>query len=149
MSKIRVLNPANNTDVFGTIPALTLNSHSKGIITTTRCSIHLVEGKHVGPNSGFGVAHIWAEHKNEIMGSGFASIADVPNYVQNILLTPNLIYFEDRKVSRPRVNAVRIVTGTVILEYIRTVVNKVETPHWSVITAYSNPRTAGVLVGNI
>lgn len=149
MSKTRILNPTDNTDIFGTIPALTLNSKLKGLITTTQCPIHLYEGKHIGPNSGFGAAHIWAEHENEIIGSGFSSIADVPSYVQKILSKPSLIYFEDRKINRPRVNAVRIVTGTVILEYIRTVINKVETPHWSVVTAYSNPRTVGVLVGNI
>lgn len=149
MSKIRVLNPTDNTDIFGIIPALTLNSKLKGIITTVRCPIHLLEGRHHGPNSGFGVSHIWAEHKNEIIGSGFSSITDVPSYVQKILTTPSLIYFEDRKINRPRVNAVRIVTGTVILEYVRTKINNVETPHWSVVTAYSNPRTVGVLVGNI
>lgn len=149
MSKKRVISPLSNTDVFGIIPSLSLNSQHKGIITTVSAPIHLVEGKHIGPNSGFGVAHIWAEHEKEIIQSGFSNQSDVPAYVQNILTTPGLIYFEDRKSTRLRVNTVRIVTGTVILEYVRTVINKVETPHWSVVTAYSNTRTAGVVVGQI
>jgi hypothetical protein len=149
MSKVRVLNPVNNTDIFGVVPALTLTSKHKGVITTLEAPIHLVAGKHIGPNAGFGVAHIWAEHQQEILRAGFTHQGHVPAYVQRILTAPGVIYFEDRKINRPRVNTVRIVTGTVILEYIRTVVNKVETPHWSVITAYSNTRKAGVVVGQI
>lgn len=149
MSKVRVINPISNTDVFGIIPALTLNSQHDGIINTTQAPIHLVAGKHIGPNSGFGVAHIWAEHKKEIIQAGFTNQNDVPLYVQRILTSPGFIYFEDRKLKRVRVNAVRIVTGTVILEYVRTVVDKVEMPHWTIITAYSNPRNAGVVVGQI
>lgn len=149
MSKVRVLNPIDNTDIFGAVPPLTLTSKTKGVILTQAAPIHLLEGKHRGPNAGFGVAHIWAEHRKEIVQDGFANIGLVPAYVQGILTAPGLIYFEDRILRRSRVNTVRIVTGTVILEYIRTVVDKVETPHWNVITAYSNTRTAGVLVGQI
>lgn len=149
MSKVRVINPISNTDVFGIIPALTLNSQKDGIINTAQAPIHLVAGRHIGPNSGYGVAHIWAEHEKEILQAGFTSQNDVPAYVQRILTAPGLIYFEDRKIKRLRVNTVRIVTGTVILEYVRTVIDKVETPHWTVVTAYSNTRTAGVVVGRI
>lgn len=149
MSKVRVLNPIDNTDIFGVIPALTLISKHKGTITTVQAPIHLVEGKHIGPNSGFGVEHIWAEHSKEVTSAGYAGRHLVPAYVQSILAAPVAIYFEDRQVARPRVNTVRIVTGTVILEYVRTVVDGVEAPHWSVVTAYSNTRTAGVLVGGI
>jgi hypothetical protein len=131
------------------IPALTLTSKHKGVIATREAPIHLVEGKHFGPNSGFGVAHIWAEHRKEITRAGFPNQGLVPAYVQKILTTPGLIYFEDRKLPKPRVNTVRITTGTVILEYVRTVIDKVKTPHWSVVTAYSNTRTAGVVVGQI
>jgi hypothetical protein len=149
MSKVRVLNPVDNTDIFGVVPPLTLTSKHKGVITTLQAPIHLVQGRHLGPNSGFGVVHIWAEHKKEIIQDGFANQSLVPAYVQKILTAPGLIYFEDRKIPRTRVNTVRIVTGTVILEYVRTIIDKIETPHWSVVTAYSNTRTAGVLVGQI
>ena len=149
MSKVRVLNPIDNTDIFGVIHALTLTSKHKGIINTVEAPIHLVEGKHIGPNSGFGVEHIWAEHSKEIISAGYAGQHLVPAYVQRILAAPAAIYFEDRQVARPRVNTVRIVTGTVILEYVRTVIGGVERPHWSVVTAYSNTRTVGVLVGGI
>ena len=149
MSKVRVLNPIDNTDIFGVIPALTLVSKYKGTIATVDAPIHLVEGKHIGPNSGFGVAHIWAEHSKEIISAGYAGRNLVPAYVQSILSAPAAIYFEDRQIARPRVNTVRIVTGTVILEYVRTRVQGVEVPHWSVVTAYSNTRTVGVLVGGI
>ena len=149
MSKVRVLNPFDNTDIFGVIPPLTLISKHKGTITTVEAPIHLVEGRHIGPNSGFGVEHIWAEHSKEIISAGYAERRLVSAYVQRILASPAVIYFEDRQVARPRVNTVRIVTGTVILEYVRTVIEGIERPHWSVVTAYSNPRTAGVLVGGI
>lgn len=149
MSKVRVLNPIDNTDIFGVVPSLRLTSKSKGVILTQAAPIHLVKGKHIGPNAGFGVAHIWAEHNREIRRAGFTNLDLVPAYVQGILTAPGLIYFEDRKLQRPRVNTVRIATGTVIMEYIRTVIDKVETPHWSVVTAYSNARTAGVVVGQI
>ncbi|KAB6716663.1 hypothetical protein [Roseobacter sp. TSBP12] len=149
MSKVRVLNPIDNTDIFGVVPALTLTSKHKGVITTREAPIYLVEGKHIGPNSGFGVAHIWAEHQQEIIQAGFTNQSLVSAYVQKILTAPGVIYFEDRNLKKPRVNTVRIVTGTVILEYVRTIIDKVETPHWSVVTAYSNTRTVGVLVGQI
>lgn len=149
MSKERVLNPIDNTDIFGEVPSLKLTSKSKGVILTKAAPIYLVKGKHHGPNRGFGVAHIWAEHSHEIVRAGFTSRDLVPAYVQGILTAPGRIYFEDRKLRRPRVNTVRIVTGTVILEYIRVIIDKVETPHWSVVTAYSNARTAGVVVGQI
>jgi hypothetical protein len=149
MSKAKVLNPVTRTHDFGSIPLLTLNTQLRGVITTVPAPIYLVEGRHFGPNGGFGVAHIWAEHEAEIVASGFATLSDVPAYVQRILSSHALIYFEDRRIAKSRVNAVRIVTGTVILEYVRTIENKVEVPHWSVVTAYSNTRTAGVLVGSI
>lgn len=149
MSKAKVLNPVNQTHVFGIVPALTLTSRHTGVINTHAAPIHLAVGKHFGPHSGFGVEHIWAEHKAEIIEDGFAHKDLVPDYVQGILTVPSLVYFEDRKLPRTRVNTVRIATGTVILEYVRTIINKVETPHWNVITAYSNTRTAGVVVGQI
>lgn len=149
MSRVRVLNPVDQTQIFGVVPALTLTSQHSGVIPTQQAPIHLVVGRHHGPNSGFGVEHIWAEHQNEIIADGFAHIGLVPDYVQRILTFPGLIYFEDRKLPRSRVNTVRIATGTVILEYVRTIIEKVETPHWNVITAYSNTRTAGVVVGQI
>ncbi|MEN8933802.1 hypothetical protein [Planktotalea arctica] len=149
MSKVKVLNPIDQTHIFGFVPALTLTSQHSGVITTLQAPIHLVVGKHIGPHSGFGVEHIWAEHQNEIIADGFAHKGLVPDYVQRILTMPGLIYFEDRKLPRSRVNTVRIATGTVILEYVRTIIDKEEMPHWNVITAYSNTRTAGVVVGQI
>jgi hypothetical protein len=149
MSKVRVLNPFDNTEIFGMVPPLTLTSKTKGVTLTRAAPIYLTEGRHFGPNGGFGVAHIWAEHKTDIVQAGFASIGLVPAYLQEVLTAPSKIYFEDRILRKPRVNAVRIATGTVILEYYRTIIDKVETPHWSVITAYSKPRKAGVLVGQI
>jgi hypothetical protein len=149
MSKVRVLNPIDKTEIFGVVPALKLTSKNKGVIHTQEAPIYLTEGKHRGAHFGFGVAHIWAEHSPEIIEDGFADIGLVPDYVQRILTYPSVIYFEDRKIPKTRVNAVRIRTGTVILEYFQPIINKVVTPHWSVITAYSNPRTTGVLMGII
>lgn len=145
----KVINPTTQGHSFGTIPVLTLARKNQSPIITLAAPIHLKEGKHFGPNAGFGVQHIWAEHRIEIMASGFMGIADVPAYVERILNTPTLLYFEDRPGSKTRVNAVRIVTGTVILEYVQTKVCNVLTPYWSVVTAYSDTRTKGVVVGSM
>lgn len=150
----KVINPTTQDHSFGTVPALTLARKNQSPIITLAAPINLKEGKHYGPNAGFGVQHIWAEHHLEIVAAGFASVADVPAYVQRIFNTPTNLYFEDRppkkgRIQKTRVNAVRIVTGTVILEYVQEQVNNVLTPHWSVVTAYSDTRTAGVLVGSM
>lgn len=149
MSNKRVLNPKNGTYTFGFIPALTLVSQNKGIIQTQYAPIHLTEGKHFSANTGWGVTHIWAEHSQDVINAGYTSISGVPDFVESILNKPANIYFEDRSIKRTRVNCVRIVTGTVVLEYVRLIVDKIETPYWRVVTAYSNTRTNGVLVGNI
>ena len=145
----KVLNPATQDHSFGMVPVLTLARKNQSTITTLAAPINLKKGKHLGPNRGFGVQHIWEEHNVEIVAAGFAGMADVPAYVQRILNTPTLLYFEDRPGSNTRVNAVRIVTGTVILEYVQTKVGNILTPYWSVVTAYSDTRTKGVVVGSM
>lgn len=145
----KVINPTTQDHSFGTVPVLTLARKNQSPVITLAAPIHLKEGKHIGANAGFGVKHIWAEHSAEIVAAGFAGVADVPAYVQGILNTPTLLYFEDRPGPRTRVNAVRIVTGTVILEYVQTKVGNVLTPYWSVVTAYSDTRTKGVVVGSM
>lgn len=145
----KVINPTTQDHSFGTVPVLRLARKNQSPVITLAAPIHLKEGKHFGPNAGFGVQHIWAEHSIEIMAAGFMGLADVPAYVQRILNTPTLLYFEDRPGPRTRVNAVRIVTGTVILEYVQTKVGNVFTPYWSVVTAYSDTRTKGVVVGSM
>lgn len=145
----KTMNPISGNEVFGSVPSLTLPRRGKPSIIALTAPIHLKEGKHFGPNAGYGVEHIWAEHQSEIEAAGFNTVLDVPAYVIAILRTPTLLYFEDRPIPKARVNAVRIVTGTVILEYVQTQVENVLMPHWSIVTAYSGTRTAGVLVGNI
>lgn len=67
----KVLNPATQDHSFGTVPALTLARKNQSPIITLAAPINLKEGKHFGPNSGFGVQHIWAEHSVEILAAGF------------------------------------------------------------------------------
>lgn len=149
MSSVRLKNPKTNLDSFGNVPSLTLHRKGKETIFTLPCPIYLTVGKHIKKNNGFGMNHIWEEHSQEIISSGYNSKNDVPKYVLKLLSSPSCLYFEDREIKATRINNVRLFTGTVILEYVRQIINKVEVPHWSVVTAYSQTRTSGNLVGSI
>lgn len=148
MSKSRVRNPLDGTEIFATIPAVRLFfSKTNTSLILEAAPVYLLEGKHHGPHRGFGVVHIWAEHEKEIKADGFKTIIDVPAYVANILRPPSVIYFEDRDLKNKRVSTVRLRTGSAFLEYFPQ--TKENPSYWSVVTAYSHTRTRGSIVGSL
>lgn len=148
MSNARVRNPLDGTEIFATIPSVRLFfSKTNTSLILEAAPVYLLEGKHYGPHKGFGVVHIWAEHEKEIKAEGFRTITDVPAYVANILRPPSAIYFEDRDLRSKRVSNVRLRTGSAFLEYFPQ--TRENQSYWSVVTAYSETRTKGSLVGSL
>lgn len=135
-----LINPLSGNYIFGEIDALNL-----GGINTERCPIHLLPGKHIGPNRGFGANHIFAEHSKEMADLGLYTITDVPQFVCNIVQTGTPLYFEGASWTVTRVLAVKTSHGTAILEY----KDRRDGAIWSIVTAFSNPRKHGTLVSQI
>lgn len=125
---------------FGVVPQA-----KSGPDTIPEGDIQLRYGKHNGPNSGFGAAHIWVEHRKEMEQAGFTSKKDVPAYVALIVRAGSAIYYEGGYNRHKRVAVVRSSRGTAILE--------LKDMHqgiiWSIVTAYSGQNVNGTRVGAV
>lgn len=118
-------------------------------LQTPRCPIFLFEGRHSGPNRGFGARHIVAEHRLEIARHiGKANCTDdlhmVALYVAKLLLPRTPLFYEAQSYRHTRVSAVRINTGTCILQF-----ENERDPYWHVITAFERRQGRGVEVSKI
>jgi hypothetical protein len=139
----RVLHPTNGTDIFGEMPGI-----DKSGILLPPGLIHLVEGEHYGPNSGFGVVHIVAEHDRQIARKNKAlaqmsSHDRVRHYVAQILIRKAQIFVEHEKPKRPVV--IHTAKGGVILELRRN-----DGISWySVVSAYNRQNQRGELMANL
>ncbi|MCU0463795.1 MAG: hypothetical protein MUF38_04425, partial [Anaerolineae bacterium] len=100
-------------------------------------SIILPVGRHIGPNKGFGVRHIWTEHRLEMAKSGLFEEADVPHYVLAIIQVGTPLYFEGANWQQTRLMAVRSTKGTAVIEFR----DRREGPVWTVVTAFSGTKT--------
>jgi hypothetical protein len=129
-----VLNPLTGELSFGTIPQLKLAG-----LAIPEARIHLHLGRHIGPNRGFGVRHIWAEHKAEILRAGYVEESDVPRYVLEMLKPGTPPFFEGQSWGKTRLMAVRSAKGTAIVE----LREQREAVVWAVVTAFSGTRTHG------
>lgn len=107
--------------------------------------IHLPEGRHFGPNNGFGAAHIWAEHAKEMAKQGFQSHDEVPAYVASIVKQGTPLVFGGPLGRQVRLIAVRSRTGMAILE-LRM---QRDALFWAVVTAYAGNKTHGTRVGAV
>lgn len=107
--------------------------------------IHLLEGRHSGPNSGFGAAHIWAEHAKEMARQGLRSRDEVPAYVASIVKPGTPLVFGGPLGRQVRLIAVRSRTGMAILE-LRM---QRDDLFWSVVTAYAGSKAHGTRVGAV
>ena len=106
--------------------------------------IHLKLGKHIGPNRGFGAAHIWHEHQTEMSQVGLMNFDDVPVFVARIVKPGSQVFFEFARLrGNTRVSVVRSVNGTAILELIETR----DHPHYSVVTAFKDAKAHGTKIG--
>ena len=140
MSKKLLINPRSGSYIFGNVPQI----KSKNDIIPTG-DIFLFQGKHVGPNRGFGAIHIWREHAKEMAQIGLTSFDEVPNFVSNIVQIGTPLYFGDRYSRKIRLMAVRHVSGTAILECIQ----RNDGTIWSIVTAFSGRNTNGTRVGSV
>jgi hypothetical protein len=107
--------------------------------------IVLKQGEHRGPNRGFGVAHILAEHKSDLTKYTLDHSTDgVISYVKLILRSGAKIYSEFASVRgfhRPTV--IRSLVGTVILER-QEIDGEI---FYSVVTAFGSKSAKGTQIG--
>lgn len=136
----RVQHPDTGSFSFGVVPECKSESE-----TIPEGRIELRNGRHRGPNKGFGIEHIWAEHQKEMEQAGFSSIDDVPAYVATIVRAGTPIYFEGGYYSHQRVAVVNSSAGTAILEMKHSADGVV----WSIVTAFSGKNSNGTLVGAV
>ncbi|EOF6004814.1 recombinase family protein [Salmonella enterica] len=74
-------------------------------------------GRHTGPNRGFGVNHIWAEHEKELARLGYNTISDVARFVRDISQPGAPIYCEfNHPGGKHRTTVLKSALGMVILE---------------------------------
>ena len=140
MSNSPVLNSANGTISFGTVPSLKLAG-----VVLPEAWILLPVGRHIGPNRGFGARHIWAEHRLEMEKLGHTNQADVPLYVLAIIQAGTPLYFEGASWKQTRLMAVRSAKGTAVIEFLE----RREGPVWTIVTAFSGTKTHGTRVGTV
>jgi hypothetical protein len=140
LSSRPILNPGTGLCSFGVVPGLKLAG-----LVLAEAEIHLPMGRHIGPNRGFGVRHIWAEHRIEMVQAGFHSEAEVPLYLLEIVQAGTPLFFEGASWHQTRLMAVRSARGTAVIEFR----DRREGPVWSVVTAFSGAKTHGTRVGTV
>ena len=140
MSSRAVSNPLTGLQWFGRVPSLRLSG-----LVVPEAPILLPLGRHIGPNRGFGVRHIWAEHRLEMERSGYGTEEEVPLYVLSIIQVGTPLYFEGASWRQTRLVAVRSAAGTAVIEFR----DRREGAIWSVVTAFSGTKTHGTRVGAV
>ena len=139
-----IAHPTTGHQSFGFVPEIT----SRGI-TLPGGHIHLRAGRHIGPNKGYGVKHIWDEHGHELPRWGCKTVDDVAAYVASVIVHKAPIYCEFHQTKNGyRIAILRSSKGFVILEPV------VDEDHvfefYSVVTAYKiNRRGHGTEVGKV
>lgn len=126
-------NPRTGTPVFGMFPNIVYQNTE-----LEAGPIYLRYGQHLGPHRGFGLCHIWHEHKKEIQQATKSPLLTVeeaveviPEYIAGLLIRGAPIHSEfDQKA---RCMVVRIRKGIVLLEPHKD--GQAET-FYSIITAY-------------
>lgn len=140
MPQTKILHPSTGLRSYGVIPA-----YNRKSIIIPAGDICLQRGRHFGPNKGFGAAHIWAEHKAEIVAAGFCTEADVCGYVASIVRAGSQINYEGASWTKTRVMVVRTRAGMAVLEY----KDQRGDAFWTVITAYSSNKSHGSRIGTV
>jgi len=141
-----IVNPKTGTPVFGTIPCINNKPYP-----FPEGEIFLKYGEHLGANRGFGIRHIWEEHKDDILSMGYESTdkyALTAHYVSDILISGARIFCEFARHRNERVTILQSAIGISIIEHRydgdgNTI--------YSVISAYKLRRRKphGELIGNL
>lgn len=139
MPNIRIPHPTNGTYVYGYVP----EKKSKSFIIPAG-PVLLKRGRDT-TYGGFGARHIWGRHERELRQRGCKEAADVPLFVASIVCPGSQIHCEFEEMTRLKVTVVRDRLGSVVLQYNEDA----QMPHYSVVTAFTNPRRRGSHVGQI
>lgn len=139
MPNTLVQHPSNGTYYFGRVA----EKNVKGIVIPG-APIVLKLGRH-SPRGGFGVHHIWARHKAEILARGYSAEADVAKYVAEIVCPGSPVYCEFGHIRAERVTVVRTRIGVAVLEH----KTSGEETHYSVVTAFAQRNPHGTRIGTI
>jgi len=123
-----VVNPVSLTPSFGTFPAI----NSRGVVFFEG-EIYLKYGEHSGPNRGFGLEHIWAEHESYLIANGYPNKVDVAQYIADIIKPKASIHSEFAELRNRRVQIIKSSVGMAVLE---ERLDGSNVPIYSVITAY-------------
>lgn len=137
-----VLNPKTQTYVYDLVPEITFK-HDR----FEAGEIKLRYGEHTGPNRGFGVAQIWAEHSKELEALGYQSIDKVANYISDIIVagTPIFCEFNDPRGNH-RIAVLKTSKGVAYLEKKYDGHNNV---FYSVVTAFRKNKAHGTRIGSV
>ena len=131
-------------EYYGHVPEIT----SKGDYIPAGY-IYLRVGRHTGPNKGFGVRHIWAEHEKELARLGYTSVEDVARFVRDIIQPGAPIYCEfNHPGGKHRTTVLKSTMGIVILEP-REAPDTDSGWIYVVVTAFTKRNPHGVLIGRI
>jgi len=117
-----------------------------GSIEATKVGNIIVPSGHIilkrGVPNAFGVAHIWARHKQDMNALGYSSIEQVPHYVAEIVHPGAVIQYEsDKRYKNHRLTIVKSERGIAILEFIDNA--------YSIVTAYNRKRPRGSIIGSV
>jgi hypothetical protein len=137
-----ILNPLDGSGVFARFPAI---KNSRLGIDFPEGDVILRHGRHIGPNQGFGLVHIWQEH--------FLTAADltvatpmVTTYLLDCLRVGAAIHWEGGMGREHRAMIARLAVGAVIVELRNDADND---PNYSIVTGIPGGQTKGPLIGGL
>ncbi|WGO91850.1 hypothetical protein QCD61_19330 [Pseudomonas viciae] len=140
-----IQHPVTGLDSYGFVPQM----KSQNIVLPAG-EIYLRAGKHIGPNQGFGVRHIWTQHGHELPRYGCKAIHDVATYVSSIIVQGAPIFCEfHQRAGGYRLTVLRSSKGCVILAPFLAIPSEPESNFYSVVTAYKHQRVHGTQVGKV
>lgn len=138
---VAILNPATGTPVFGIFPCIELPE-----VTFRGGPIYLRFGKHLGPNRGWGLEHIWLSRFPRVLDLATAKPL-VTSLVCGILKPGAAIHYEAELGARAvRSSVFRSINGVVIVEERADGKNDV---FYSVVTAIPTRNVHGYQIGSL
>lgn len=139
--KTRIINPATNTDCFGTFPEIPSSPVCESFPSGP---IQLHHGLHRKAHDGYGLVHMWTEHFNQAptLGDGTALVIA---YIQSVLQPQATIHYEDRTGRRAdRTTVFRSPHGLLIVEL---GYDGYGNPRYSIITGIPSANAKGPVIG--
>lgn len=137
-----IKNPASqNNLVYGSIPEIKFRDDY-----FVSGDIFLRYGEHRGPNKGFGVVHIWAEHEKELKQIGYNTEDDVPRFVMDIIKPRSRIFCEFNSMRGN--HRLAILKSKLGIVYVELKQNSQNEQFYSVVTAFPKGKARGTEIGS-